>query len=91
MGRSAIKLGAATVAATNIGAGTGLYACIAPSNNINFKTLTVAGSIAITSTGTEIQISGGSGGGSTSPAAPVNSIQFNTGSTFAGTANWSIL
>ena len=88
MARSAINIGAASVAATNIGAGTGLYACISPSNNINFKTLTVAGSIAITSTGTEIQISGGSGGGSTSPAAPVNSIQFNTGSTFAGTANF---
>ena len=63
MGRSAIKLGAASVAATNIGAGTGLYACIAPSNNINFKTLTSAGSIAISTTGTEIQISGGTGGG----------------------------
>ena len=63
MGRSAINIGTSVVGVegTNIGAGTGLYACIAPSNNINFKSLTSAGSIAISSSETEIQISGGSG------------------------------
>jgi hypothetical protein len=74
--------------ASNLGAGTGIFAQKS-GVDLQFKSLVAGSGISITSNGTTITLTS-SGGATTTPGGASGSVQFNNGSTFGGSTGWTI-